>query len=156
MAWTGRNVTVWRGAVVGGFGAMLGIMWAIRNRGDLKRKRWQWAMFVAGLAAFLVFCFGGFVRESSRSPYTVYQDSATGEIGIMKPEALDFEKDRAVLYDKCLNCHVSNPHNTPRDFIGYDTKLWDARMEKHFKSKWITLTADQGMQIRRALKEPTP
>ena len=70
-------------------------LWFVRGKGDPNRSLWQWAIFIAGLAAFFTFCFGGFIREHIKTPDTVY-----GEI--VKPEWTDVEADRYLVYEKWL------------------------------------------------------
>jgi hypothetical protein len=65
-------------------------------------------MFVAGLAAFFTFALGGFVRERSKSPDTVY-----GEI--TKPEQTIFEVDRYLVYTKWLEPRDQIPADLDRE-----------------------------------------
>jgi cytochrome bd-type quinol oxidase subunit 1 len=95
LMWIGGNALAWRFVstlVILGF---VGWIWLGRGKGKLDRRGWQWAMFIAGLAAFITFVMGGFLREHSKSPDTVY-----GEI--VKPEYTDREADRYLVYEKFL------------------------------------------------------
>jgi hypothetical protein len=83
-------------------------IWFSRGKGDPRRDAWQWAMFVVGLAAFFAFAMGGFIREHSKSPDTVY-----GEI--VKPELTDKEADRYLLYDKWLKPRDEVPADLDRN-----------------------------------------
>jgi hypothetical protein len=99
-------------------------------------------MFIAGLAAFVAFNLGGFVRERSRSPYTVYLE-------IVKPEVLPHEADRFLLYQKCVRCH----HKTPKDFIRYEKKDWDDRVAIERQRPEAEITDEEAVRIIRYLKE---
>ncbi len=96
--WIGGSRAGWYAVSAGAVVALIGLMWLARGRLNPDRKVWQWAMFVAGLAAFFTFTLGGFIRERSKSPDTVY-----GEIA--KPEQTRWEIDRRLTYAKCLGCH---------------------------------------------------
>ena len=53
----------------------------------------SWAMFVVGLASFMAFAMGGFVRERSKSPDTVY-----GEI--IKPEYTEEDAFKTAIVER--------------------------------------------------------
>ncbi len=142
--WVFGNDIVWRAAYTLVLGGFLAYLWLHRGRGGLERKRWSWAMFAAGMAAFFAFCFGGFVREASRQPYTVY-----GEI--QKPEATQFEKDRFLLYQSCATCH----HETMNEFDLYDgKKSWDELVrDADHREALEKLPSDEQDRVLRFLKE---
>jgi hypothetical protein len=133
---------VWRGTYTVLLAAFLVFLWVFRGRGRPTHKGWQWAKFVAGLAAFFAFTLGGFVRERSKSPYTVYLE-------IEKPEALDWEEDRFLLYQKCVRCH----HKSPKDFVRYEKKDWDARVVVERLRPDADITEEEATRIIRYLKE---
>lgn len=104
LMWLGGSALAWRLASTAVVLGLIGLVWARRGKGAPDTPAWQWAMFVAGLAAFFTFALGGFVRERSKSPDTVY-----GEI--VKPELTSLEADRYLVYTKWL---------APRDQIPAD------------------------------------
>lgn len=89
------NPNLWRPIASGIVILFIAWLWFVRGKGDPNRSLWQWAVFIAGLAAFFTFCFGGFIREHIKTPDTVY-----GEI--VKPEWNDVEADRYLVYEKWL------------------------------------------------------
>jgi hypothetical protein len=95
LMWLGRSALAWRLSSTVVVLGLIGWIWARRAKGSVDVRTWQWAMFVAGLAAFFAFAMGGFVRERSKSPDTVY-----GEI--VKPELTSLEADRYLVYTKWL------------------------------------------------------
>ncbi len=143
--WLPGGPAIWRLTYTVLLGGFVAFLWVIRGRGDPTRKGWQWAMLVAGFAAFMAFNLGGFVRERSRSPYTVYLE-------IVKPEVLQYEADRFLLYQKCVRCH----HKTPKDFIRYEKKDWDARVAVEQQRPDAGITDEEAVSIIRYLKEHYP
>lgn len=122
--------------------ALIGWLWFVRGRDDPQRRRWRWAMFACGLAAFMVFCLGGFVRERSRSPFSVY-----GEIE--KPEATDAERDRFLFYERCVGCH----HASPDDILQQHGEDWPSRVETERARDGLSLTDEEATRIVRYLQE---
>jgi hypothetical protein len=108
LKWLGGSALAWRLVTTAAILGFIGWLWASRGKGDPGRPAWQWAMFVVGLAAFFAFAMGGFVREHSKSPDTVY-----GEI--IKPEWTDKEADRFLVYDKWLRPRNEVPADLDRD-----------------------------------------
>ena len=104
----------WRAFYTMGIVGFIAFLWMVKGGADFSSKRWCWSLFSAGIAAFLAFCMGGFVREASKNPHTVYQE-------IEKPEATPFELDRFLVYDSCLQCH---PHDRPTVLMGYGKRDW--------------------------------
>ena len=105
--------------------------------------------FAAGLAAFFVFALGGFVRERSKSPDTVYGQ-------IIKPEATVAEIDRRLLYDKCVRCH-NQEAPTPKDFERYAAKDWPRKVEiERSRPDAPEITDEQAERIIRFLQEHYP
>ena len=117
-------------------------LWLCRRWGHPDHRRWQWGMFIVGLAALLVFCIGGFVREHSKSPYTVYLE-------IEKPEATSREQDRFLLYQKCLGCH----HKSPKDFARYEPKDWPDRVRIEQARSDAAITDEEAERIIGFLEE---
>ena len=102
-------------------------------------------MFVAGLAAFFAFCLGGFVRERSKSPDTVYGQ-------IVKPELTQMEADRYLVYETCIGCH----HRTPKDLDRYDGGDWPKRVAIERSKRKLTITDAETERIIRYLQEHHP
>jgi cytochrome bd-type quinol oxidase subunit 1 len=140
--WLPGGPVVWRITYTVLLAGFLVFLWIIHGKGSPTHKGWQWAKFVAGLAAFFAFTLGGFVRERSKSPYTVYLE-------IEKPEALDREEDRFLLYQKCVRCH----HKTPKDFVRYEKKDWNERVATERKRSGAEITDQEAARIIRYLKE---
>jgi cytochrome bd-type quinol oxidase subunit 1 len=107
LMWLGGAVA-WRLVTAAVILGLIGWLWIARGSGDPDRTHWQWAMFVVGLAAFFAFAMGGFVREHSKSPDTVY-----GEI--VKPEWTDEEADKYLVYQKWLVPRDRLPADLDRD-----------------------------------------
>jgi len=143
--WLGDSPTLWRLAVTAVIGGLIAILWMFRGKGRPDLNRWKWAMFVAGLAAFFAFCLGGFVRERSKNPDTVY-----GEI--VKPEYTEMEAARYLTYDKCIGCH----HPTTQALTDRRGVDWAKQVAVERKQRRVTLTDDQAARIIRYLKEHHP
>jgi hypothetical protein len=140
--WLGSAAT-WRVAYTLILGGFLAFLWLMRKKAKpFTDKGWPWLMFVAGLAAFLAFALGGFVREHSKSPYTVYKE-------IQKPEVTDFEADRFLVYDKCVDCH----HKTPKDLFRYTTINWKDQVEIERNRPGVQITDEEASRIVRFLQE---
>jgi cytochrome bd-type quinol oxidase subunit 1 len=140
LMWLG-SALAWRLATAAVILGLIGWLWRSRLRGDADRKGWQWAMFAVGIAAFFAFAMGGFVREHSKTPQTVY-----GEI--IKPEWTDEEADTFLVYDKWLG---------PRDQIPADLdrnrpESWRHEVEKA-RTTGLQLTDDEAERIIRYLEE---
>jgi len=143
--WFGSNAIVWRVAVTVVIGAAIAWIWLMRGRGNPDNKCWRWAMFVAGIAAFFTFCLGGFVREASKNPDTVY-----GEI--VKPELTPMEADRYLVYKSCLGCH----HRKTDELGDYDVKDWSKTVADERVKRKMTITDDEAERIIRYLREHHP
>jgi len=147
--WLGANDGLWRGVCVGVLVAMVVLFWLLRGRTDPEKKRWRWIKFTAGLAAFFTFALGGFVREASKNPDTVY-----GEI--VKPEVTPMEADRYLLYDKCVRCH-NQDRPSPKDFARYTPKDWPAKVEQERRRDGAPpMTDEEAQRIVRFLEEHYP
>ncbi len=133
----------WRAATIAAVLGFMGFLWWMRAKAlpfSPARKRWPRAMFVAGIAAFLVFALGGFTRERARSPYTVY-----GEL--VKPEAKPYEKDRYLVYENCTD-EYTLPQLRTLDISGWESgRILDTLCADG------TYTEEQGERIVKALKE---
>jgi cytochrome bd-type quinol oxidase subunit 1 len=143
--WLGPSAVLWRVVVTIVIGAPIAWVWLMRGRGRPDLKRWQWLMFVAGLAAFFAFCLGGFVRERSKSPDTVYGQ-------IVKPELTQMEADRYLVYETCIGCH----HRTPKDLDRYDGGDWPKRVAIERSKRKLTITDAETERIIRYLQEHHP
>ncbi|MBM4033326.1 MAG: hypothetical protein FJ291_16305 [Planctomycetes bacterium] len=142
LKWLGDSALVWRAAYTVALAAFAALLWAIRGRWSVETRGWKWAMFVAGLAAFLAFCIGGMVREGARQPQTVYGQ-------LEKPETLPRERDRFLLYERCVQCH----HRTVNEFNRYDhRRSWaDILSDKDHRGVWKA--PDEQARLLRYLEE---
>jgi len=94
LAWVPGGKSGWQAASAAGLLGFVAVLWlAGRRLQPAAVGAWRWALFSAGMAAFCAFWVGGFVRERSKSPDTVY-----GEI--VKPEVLDWEADRFLFFTR--------------------------------------------------------
>lgn len=113
LMWLGQSALAWWLVSTAVILGLIGWIWSSRRKGNPDHQGWLWAMFIAGLAAFFTFTLGGFVRERSKSPDTVY-----GEI--VKPELTDREADRYLVYTKWLEPRSEKPadldRNRPEDW----------------------------------------
>ena len=139
LKWLGESKVVWHGACTLALGGLGAFMW--RSRFDTEARRWRWLMLTAGLAAFFAFTLGGFVRERSRSPDTVY-----GEI--VKPEVTQAEADRFLTYAKCLQCH----HKTMKEFERAEVADWPAVLVDDDHAG-MALTEEETAGVLRHLEE---
>jgi hypothetical protein len=139
--WLGQSALAWRLVTAGVILGFIWWIWAHRGKGNPDHAAWQWAMFVAGLAAFFAFAMGGFVREHIKSPDTVY-----GEI--VKPEWTDHEADRFLVYEKWLYPRDEVPadldRNRPDDWRRY---VEQARQDG------LTLTDEEAERVIIYLEE---
>lgn len=138
--WLPGGPWVWRTAYTVGFAALLVFLWRMHGRGSVDRPFWKWVLLAAGLASFFVFALGGFVRERSRQPYTVYQQ-------LLKPEITTQEADRLITYEKCFTCH------SPGEMERYKKDDWEARVAIERKRPGVDITNEQAQRIVRFLKE---
>ena len=92
------------------------------------------------MAAFIAFLIGGFVRERSKSPYTVYKE-------IVKPEVLAYEADRFLFYDKCLGCHEVG------QITGSTQKDWQTRIALERQRPEVKITDEEAARIVHYLEE---
>jgi cytochrome bd-type quinol oxidase subunit 1 len=130
---------VWSFYLAAIFSALLLYLWMFAPRLKEWRQFWPWSKLAIGLLAFSAFLVGGFVRERSRSPYTVYRE-------IVKPEMVDREADRFLFYDKCLGCHVVRELKMP---MATD---WRERVMIERQRPELDLTDEQADHILRYLE----
>lgn len=141
LPWLGGSALAWRLVTTAVILGLIGWFWARRGRGNPDGKAWQWGMFLAGLAAFFTFTLGGFVREHSKSPYTVY-----GEI--VKPEMTAYEADRFLVYAKWLG-----PRGlVPEDLERQAPQDW-RRQVQQARQAGLDLTDEEAERIIRYLEE---
>jgi|GEM_PF-614832 len=141
LPWLGGSALAWRLVSTAVILGLIAWLWARRGTGNPDRKAWQWAMFIAGLAAFFTFTLGGFVRERSKSPDTVYGQ-------IVKPEWSQFEADRYLVYTKWLEPRGLYPEDLERQAPeNWQTQVQQARREG------LALTDDEAQRIIRYLEE---
>lgn len=142
LKWLPGGPMVWRAAYTVVLGLFIAFLWFTRGRFKIENKRWQWGMLVAGLAAFFTFTLGGYVREHSRQPHSVY--------GVIeKPETRQPERDRFLFYDRCVQCH----HRTPKAFERVEVEDWKARLATERARPGLKLTEEEAARILRYLKE---
>ena len=141
LLWIGGSPLAWRLVTAAVILSLIAWLWLHRGRGNPDRKPWQWAMFVAGLAAFFTFALGGFVRENSKSPHTVY-----GEI--VKPEVTAYEADRFLVNDKWLEPRGQ----TPADLERRPPEDWGQEVLEA-RTAGLELTDDEADRIVRYLEE---
>ncbi len=134
----------WMDIVTVGIVGFVAFLWMVGGRLDVERKGWRWAMLAAGLCATTAFLIGGFVRERSKSPDSVY-----GEI--VKPEVTPAEADRYLLYDRCLGCH-----STPEVFSDYAPRDWERRVATERAREGVTLSDEEAGRLVRYLGETYP
>jgi len=141
LMWLGGSALAWRLVTTAMILGFIGWLWISRKRGNPNHPAWQWIMFAVGLASFFAFAMGGFVREHSKSPDTVY-----GEI--IKPEWTNKEADRYLVYDKWLRPRNEIPadldRNRPDDWRQY---VQQARQDG------LVLTDQEAEKIILYLKE---
>ena len=141
LIWLGESAFLWRLVSTTVVLGLIGLIWARRNKGNTETVVWQWAIFIAGLAAFFAFTLGGFVRERSKSPDTVY-----GEI--VKPEQTSFEADRYLVYTKWLE-----PRNQmPEDLDRNRPPDWRQAVQQA-RRDGLELTQEEAERIIRYLEE---
>jgi len=145
LRWLGGNTLVWRGVTAAVILGFIRWIWAARGRGDTSGRRWQWAKFVAGLCAFFAFALGGFVREHSKSPDTVY-----GEIA--KPETTEKEADRYLMYDKWLKPRDELPADLDRN----RPDSWRNHVEQARQEGLVELTDTEADRIVKYLEANYP
>jgi cytochrome bd-type quinol oxidase subunit 1 len=141
LRWLGGNVLAWRLAATAVVLGLIGWLWARRGTGNPDRRAWPWAMFIVGLAAFFTFALGGFVRERSRSPDTVY-----GEI--VKPEWTQPEADRYLVYTKWLQPRGLYPEDLDRQ----SPEDWQQEVQQA-RRQGLELTDEEAQRIIRYLEE---
>jgi cytochrome bd-type quinol oxidase subunit 1 len=136
LTWWGAGPVMWRVGCTVAVLALVGWIWHSRGKGNPDRTTWQWAMFAVGIASFLAFAMGGFVRERSKSPDTVY-----GEI--VKPELTDMEADRFLVYDKWLRPREENVSVLDRD----RPDDWRVQVEQAVREGEVELTEEEAERI---------
>ncbi len=141
LRWLGGSFLAWRLAAAAVILGLIAWLWVRRGAGDPERKAWQWAMFIAGLAAFFTFALGGFVRERSKSPDTVY-----GEI--VKPEWTQLEADRYLVYTKWLAPRGQYPEELDRR----TPESWQQEVQQA-RQQGLELTEEEAQRIIRYLEE---
>jgi hypothetical protein len=141
LPWLGGSPLAWRLAVAAVILGLIVWLWARRGTGDPDRTGWQWAMFVVGLAAFFTFLLGGFVRERSRNPDTVYGQ-------IVKPEWTQREVDRYLVYARWLK-----PQGLfPEDLDRRAPDNWQQEVQQA-RQQGLELTDEEAQRIIRYLEE---
>ena len=143
--WIAGSLVLWRLVSTGAIVALIGWLWWQRGTGNPDRKGWQWAMFITGLAAFFAFALGGFVRERSKSPDTVYGQ-------IVKPEVTAYEADSYLVYTKWLEPQGLYPNalDTP------PAEGWAQAVEQARNDGAVELTDDEARRIVDFLEEQHP
>lgn len=142
LMWLAGSATAWRLVSTAVIAGLIALLWARRGRGDCDHNRWQWAMFGVGLVAVLTFMQGGYVRETSKKPDTVY-----GEI--IKPETTPLEADRYLVYSKWLKPQGLLPAELDRD----RPADWGQAVQQARAAGEVVLTDDETERIVRYLEE---
>lgn len=143
--WLG-NASYWRVAYSVLILGFLAWLWYLRKQGKpITEHRWPWFLFIAGMAAFFTFALGGFVRERSKSPYTVYLQHE-------KPETKQEERDRFLVYNKCVGCH----HINVKDILKLENINWNERVATERRRPGVDLTDEETARIIRYLEEHSP
>jgi cytochrome bd-type quinol oxidase subunit 1 len=143
--WFGDNPAIWRVFIMGGIAAVIAALWLVPRLALGQGKGWDWALFVAGLAAFFAFTFGGFVREASKNPETV-----VGQLA--KPEVTPAEADRFLTYKTCLGCHHAD--EGPRLFTRSRGADWAAVLEQErARPGFPPLTDEQARRVAAWLED---
>lgn len=140
LGWVPGGKPVWQTASAVGLLGFIAVLWFAGHRlQPAAVGAWRWFLFSAGMAAFCAFLVGGFVRERSKSPDTVY-----GEI--VKPEVLDWEADRYLLYQRCLGCH-----QTPRQIEAYRGD-WTERLAVERQRPGVSVSDEEAHRLVRYLE----
>ncbi len=140
--WLGSPLA-WQVAYTVLLAGFLIFLWIMRTKAKpVTEKGWPWLMLIAGLAAFLTFGIGGYIREHSKTPYTVYNQ-------LQKPEVTTLEADRFLFYEKCVDCH----HKSPKDILRYKTIDWKERMEIEQNRPGVEISDEEASRIISYLQE---
>jgi cytochrome bd-type quinol oxidase subunit 1 len=121
--------------------AYISWIWYCRGKGTPDASRWQWMMLAAGLAAFMTFALGGFLREHTKNPDTVY-----GEIA--KPETTPKEAARYLVYNKWLMPRGEMPAALDRPDMDWVQEVNQARVAGQ-----VDLTDSEAETIIQYLEE---
>ena len=141
LKYLGGSDLAWRLVCAAVVLAFIGWLWLCRRGSKPDHFLWQWTKLVVGIAAFFAFALGGFIREHSKSPETVY-----GEL--VKPEWTDLEADRYLLYDKWLRPRGE----MPGDIESYRPDDWRGYVEQA-RRDGQALTDDEEERIIKYLEE---
>ncbi|MBN1362193.1 MAG: cytochrome ubiquinol oxidase subunit I [Sedimentisphaerales bacterium] len=145
LMWLAGSAVLWRLVSTAVILGLIGWLWWQRGTGNPERNAWQWAMFAVGLAAFFTFAMGGFVREHSKSPDTVY-----GEI--VKPEQTQEEADRYLVYTKWLEPRGLYPSRLDEP----PPEGWRQAVQTARDEGVVELTDDEAQRIIGFLEENHP
>ena len=118
--------------------------WFVARKWDHTARVWRRIMFIAGMAAFVSFLIGGFIKSKARQPYTVYKE-------ILKPESTPGEEARFLLHERCLYCHPG-----AKGFDAHGEKDWDSLVQAERDRPGVELTDDEARQLVEYLKEQYP
>ena len=141
LLWLGGSALAWRVVSTAVILGLIGWLWWRQGKGNAERSFWQWAKLAVGLAAFFIFAMGGFVRENSKSPDTVYGQ-------IVKPEQTDYEADRYLVYTKWLEPRGEYPADLGR--MGVEN--WRQEV-KQARRQGLELTDAEAVRIIQYLEE---
>jgi cytochrome bd-type quinol oxidase subunit 1 len=146
LTWLPGGAIVWRSFYTVLLLGFITFMWLMRWKGkEITIRFWPFAIFVAGMAAFFTFALGGYVRERSRNPYSVYEE-------LHKPEAKQLELDRFLVYDNCVECH----HMNPKFLKQYEARDWELRVEIERARPGVVMSDEETKRIIRWLEEKYP
>jgi cytochrome bd-type quinol oxidase subunit 1 len=145
LSWFG-GPGAWRAAYTTAFVLFIAYLWLMRWKGHLLHLRgWQSFLLVGALASILVFALGGNIRERAKSPQTVY-----GELE--KPEATDYERNRFLAYQNCVQCH----HLSPRDLVLPEGESWAERVSIERRRSGVEISDEAAARIVSYLEEAKP
>jgi len=138
------GTVAWRALHTGVPILFIAFCWFVARKWDHTAKVWRRVMFLAGMAAFVAFLIGGFVRSKARQPYTVYKE-------ILKPESTAAEEDRFLLHERCLYCHPG-----AKGFDGHRGRDWESLVQAERDRPGVDLTDDEARRIADYLAEQYP
>jgi cytochrome bd-type quinol oxidase subunit 1 len=123
---------------------VLAVLWKWGSRWNPDTTFWKRVMFAGGMAACVAFLIGGFVREKSRQPHTVYGQ-------IIKPEATVQEMDRFLFTERCVYCHPGTG-----EFEAWRGRDWARLVEAERLRPGVRLDNEEAGRIVDYLKEHYP
>jgi cytochrome bd-type quinol oxidase subunit 1 len=124
--------------------AFMAFCWLVARNWDHTARAWRRVMFAAGVAAFVAFLIGGFVKSNARQPYTVYKE-------ILKPESKPYEEGRFLFNERCVICHAG-----AWEFEQWRGRNWESLVQSERDRAGADLSDDETRLIIDYLKEKYP